>query len=195
MENNLENNPLNQDVFAGRWKQMRGELKTWWAKLNDDDLDAVAGQKDKLVGLIQERYGYAREQAEQEVDARLGAYRDTTGGAVADMAAKARKLGATAASKANEAAPVFGEKIGTLASVIREKAPREGKLSTTANKVVDGLESARYYLQEKKFDYIGHDLGALVRRYPLQSIAVGFVLGFLLAGGSNSRRDHREERY
>src|SRR5919106_2651279 len=104
MENNIETNSLNQDVFAGRWKQMRGELKTWWGKLTDDDFDRIGGQKDKLVGLIQERYGYAREQAEQEVERRLEEYGDKTGGAVGSMTAKARELGATAAaSKANEA--------------------------------------------------------------------------------------------
>jgi len=65
MENNIETNPVNQDILAGNWKQMRGELKTWWGKLTDDDVDRIGGQKDKLVGLIQERYGYTREQAEQ----------------------------------------------------------------------------------------------------------------------------------
>ena len=37
MENNIETNPMNQDILAGKWKQMRGELKTWWGKLTDDD--------------------------------------------------------------------------------------------------------------------------------------------------------------
>jgi uncharacterized protein YjbJ (UPF0337 family) len=82
MENNIETNPMNQDILAGKWKQMRGELKTWWSKLNDDDFDRISGQKDKLIGLLQERYGYAREQAEQEVERRLQEYGDKTGGAV-----------------------------------------------------------------------------------------------------------------
>jgi uncharacterized protein YjbJ (UPF0337 family) len=194
MENNIETNSLNQDVFAGRWKQMRGELKTWWGKLTDDDFDRIGGQKDKLVGLIQERYGYAREQAEQEVERRLEEYGDKTGGAVGSMTAKARELGATAASKANEAAPGFGEKIGSLASVIREKAPPEGKIRTSANKVADGLDSASYYLQERKFEHLGEDLRGLVRRYPIQSLLVGFGLGFLLAGRSNPQRERRDEK-
>ena len=54
MENNIEANPINQDILAGKWKQMRGELKTWWSKLNDDDFDRISGQKDKLIGLIQD---------------------------------------------------------------------------------------------------------------------------------------------
>ena len=127
MENNIEINPMNQDILAGKWKQMRGELKTWWGKLTDDDVDRIGGQKDKLVGLIQERYGYTREQAEQEIERRLQEYGDKTGGAVARISARAREFGATAAKKANEAAPVIGEKVKSLADVIREKTPREGK--------------------------------------------------------------------
>jgi uncharacterized protein YjbJ (UPF0337 family) len=179
MENNVETNPMNQDILSGKWKQMRGELKTWWGKLTDDDVDRIGGQKDKLIGLIQEKYGYAREQAEQEVERRLQEYDDKTDGAVASMSAKAREFGATAAKKANEAAPVIGEKMKSLASVIREKAPR---LATSASKVADGLESASNYLQEKKFEHLGEDFKGLVRRYPLRSLLLGLGLGFLLVG-------------
>jgi uncharacterized protein YjbJ (UPF0337 family) len=182
MENNVETNPINQDILSGKWKQMRGELKTWWGKLTDDDVDRIGGQKDKLIGLIQEKYGYAREQAEQEVERRLQEYDDKTDGAVASMSAKAREFGATAAKKANEAAPVIGDKMKSLASVIREKAPREGKIGTTATKVAGGLESASYYLQEKKFEHLGEDFKGLVRRYPLRSLLIGLGLGFLLVG-------------
>lgn len=62
---------MNADILRGRWKQMRGELKVWWGRLTDDDLEQIAGHKDKLIGKVQERYGYAREEAEQEVERRL----------------------------------------------------------------------------------------------------------------------------
>jgi uncharacterized protein YjbJ (UPF0337 family) len=179
MENNIATNPMNQDILSGKWKQMRGELKTWWGKLTDDDFERIGGQKDKLVGLIKERYGYTREQAEQEVERRLQEYGAKTDGAVAGMSAKAREFGATAAKKANETAPVIGEKMKSLASVIREKAPR---LATSASKVADGLESASNYLQEKKFEHLGEDFKGLVRRYPLRSLLLGLGLGFLLVG-------------
>jgi uncharacterized protein YjbJ (UPF0337 family) len=65
---------MNADVLAGKWKQVQGEVKKQWGKLTDDDLAIVEGQKDKLVGLVQERYGYAREQAEREVDQFLQKY-------------------------------------------------------------------------------------------------------------------------
>jgi uncharacterized protein YjbJ (UPF0337 family) len=58
---------MNSDVFAGKWKQMRGQAKEWWGKLTDDDLEQIDGKRDKLVGLLQERYGYSREKAEEEL--------------------------------------------------------------------------------------------------------------------------------
>lgn len=62
---------MNKDVLEGKWKQIRGEVKKWWGKITDDDLDRIAGNGDKLVGILQERYGYAKEKAWEEVDVRL----------------------------------------------------------------------------------------------------------------------------
>jgi uncharacterized protein YjbJ (UPF0337 family) len=65
---------LNQDVLKGKWKQMRGQVKQWWGDLTDDDLDQIDGSTDKLIGRLQERYGYAKEDAEKEVNRRLQTY-------------------------------------------------------------------------------------------------------------------------
>jgi uncharacterized protein YjbJ (UPF0337 family) len=62
---------MNSDVFAGKWKQAKGQVKEWWGKLTDDDLACVEGNREKLVGVLQERYGYAKERAEQEIDRRF----------------------------------------------------------------------------------------------------------------------------
>jgi uncharacterized protein YjbJ (UPF0337 family) len=59
---------MNSDQMAGKWKQMKGAVKTKWGKLTDDDLDVIAGQKEQLVGRIQERYGIAKEEAQRQVD-------------------------------------------------------------------------------------------------------------------------------
>ncbi|MCW1932806.1 CsbD family protein [Pararhodobacter zhoushanensis] len=59
---------MNSDQVEGKWKQLKGEAKVQWGKLTDDDLDVVAGHKDKLAGKIQERYGKSKEEAEAEVD-------------------------------------------------------------------------------------------------------------------------------
>jgi uncharacterized protein YjbJ (UPF0337 family) len=172
---------MNEDVFAGQWKQMRGELRTWWGKLTDEDVTWIGGQKDKLIGLVQERYGYTRHDAEEEVERRFKEYSASMSGGMTRMAAKAQELGATSTSKANEAAAVVGEKIGSLAGVIRENAPREGAIGTTATTVADGLESASSYLQDKKFEHLAKDLTGLVRSYPIPALLVGFCLGYFLA--------------
>ena len=61
---------MNKDVFEGKWKQIRGQAKAWWGKLTDDDLDKVNGKYDKLIGLLQEKYGYTKQQAEAEYQKR-----------------------------------------------------------------------------------------------------------------------------
>jgi uncharacterized protein YjbJ (UPF0337 family) len=172
---------MNQDVFAGQWKQMRGELKSWWGRLADDELEQVGGQKDKLIGLVQERYGYTRDHAEREVKMRFKEFGDKAGSAFANMTTKAQELGSTAANKANEAAAVVGEKIGSMANVIRDNAPHDGPVSNAATAVVGGLESASSYLKEKKFDQLAKDVTALVHTYPVQSLLIGVGLGYLLA--------------
>jgi len=58
----------NWDIIKGKWNQLKGEARTQWGKLTDSDWEQIAGQKDKLVGKLQERYGWSRVEAEREVD-------------------------------------------------------------------------------------------------------------------------------
>jgi uncharacterized protein YjbJ (UPF0337 family) len=59
---------LNADVLKGKWQQLKGEARIQWGRLTDDDLDQIQGSAEKLAGKLQERYGYAQEQAKREVD-------------------------------------------------------------------------------------------------------------------------------
>jgi uncharacterized protein YjbJ (UPF0337 family) len=59
---------MNWDQVAGNWKQFKGTVKEKWGKLTDDDLEVIQGKKDQLVGRLQERYGYTKEQAEKELN-------------------------------------------------------------------------------------------------------------------------------
>jgi uncharacterized protein YjbJ (UPF0337 family) len=68
---------MNSDILQGKWRQLKGEARTQWGKLTDDDLDQVQGQAEKLVGLVQERYGYNRDQAQREVDTWVQRYGST----------------------------------------------------------------------------------------------------------------------
>ena len=192
MNDTMEDNQMNQDIFAGQWKQMRGTLKSWWGKLADDDFDRIGGQKDQLIGLVQEKYGHTRDQAQQEVERCFKEYSDKmsgpsssgmpeANGAVAEMTAKAQELGVIAASMAGEAATAVGETMGSLASVIRDNAPHEGTITSAATAVAGGLESASSYLQEKGYENIATDLTAVIRRYPVQALLVGVGLGYVLA--------------
>jgi uncharacterized protein YjbJ (UPF0337 family) len=54
-------------VHEGKWKEMRGKVRERWGKLTDDDLDVVAGKRDQLVGILQQRYGLAKNEIEREV--------------------------------------------------------------------------------------------------------------------------------
>ena len=59
---------MNKDEVGGNWKQLKGKVKEQWGKLTDDDMTVIEGKRDQLVGKIQERYGYEKDQAEKEVD-------------------------------------------------------------------------------------------------------------------------------
>ncbi len=59
---------MNEDILKGKWKQLKGEVKSQWGKLTDDDLDRAEGDAEKLIGRVQERYGYQRDDAKREVD-------------------------------------------------------------------------------------------------------------------------------
>lgn len=59
---------MNWDQVQGNWMQWTGKIKEKWGKLTDDDLMAVAGQRDQLAGLLQERYGYEKGQAHKALN-------------------------------------------------------------------------------------------------------------------------------
>ncbi|MFZ5670790.1 MAG: CsbD family protein [Pseudomonadota bacterium] len=55
------------DRVEGSWKQLTGRVKEQWGRLTDDDLTAIAGKRDQLIGKLQERYGYAKDRANKEI--------------------------------------------------------------------------------------------------------------------------------
>jgi len=60
---------MNDDTLKGKWLQLKGEVRRQWGKLTDDDVAQIEGNSEKMIGKLQERYGYARDQAEREVNA------------------------------------------------------------------------------------------------------------------------------
>jgi uncharacterized protein YjbJ (UPF0337 family) len=59
---------MNWDQIEGKWKELKGSAKQQWAKFTDDDLEYIAGRRESLIGKIQERYGFAREEAQRKAD-------------------------------------------------------------------------------------------------------------------------------
>ncbi len=66
---------MNHDIFEGKWKQFKGDIKNQWGKLTDDDFDRIDGNRDKFEGTLQERYGWKKEEAQRELDNWLTAKR------------------------------------------------------------------------------------------------------------------------
>ena len=58
---------MNSDIIKGKWKQLNGRIKERWGNLTDDDLDVAEGHSDYLAGKLQERYGWTKEKAQQEL--------------------------------------------------------------------------------------------------------------------------------
>lgn len=59
---------MNRDILAGKWKQIKGAAQSKWGEITDDEFDEIEGDATKLAGLIQERYGRTKEQAEREIE-------------------------------------------------------------------------------------------------------------------------------
>jgi uncharacterized protein YjbJ (UPF0337 family) len=77
MERASQQSPNTPEMFTRQWSHIQQQVKSWWDRLTDADLEQVAGQKERLVRTIEARYGYARERAEQEVDRHLAEYYET----------------------------------------------------------------------------------------------------------------------
>ncbi|MDQ3098772.1 MAG: CsbD family protein [bacterium] len=59
---------LNWDIIQGKWNEVKADARIHWGKLTDSDMEQIAGNKDKLVGKLQQTYGWTRAKAENHVD-------------------------------------------------------------------------------------------------------------------------------
>ncbi|HEX9681419.1 MAG TPA: CsbD family protein [Anaerolineales bacterium] len=62
---------MHEQALKGKWREIQGRIRTWWGNLTDDDVAKIDGKLETLLGLLQQRYGYTRERAEQEVEKHL----------------------------------------------------------------------------------------------------------------------------
>lgn len=59
---------MNTDQLEGKWKQLKGTVRAKWGKLTDDDVQYIAGNTERFVGRLQERYGIKKEEAQKQLD-------------------------------------------------------------------------------------------------------------------------------
>jgi uncharacterized protein YjbJ (UPF0337 family) len=152
------------DSLKDQWEQLRPQLRSWWDRLTEADLMAIEGQKDRLISIVQQRYGYPRERAQQEVERRLQEYGE-----------KAAGVAATVTSAAQDVASSVAETAGTAATQAQEMA------GAAATAVTDTVARAGTYVQEKGVQALPGDLAGLIRRYPVPAVLIGLGIGFWLS--------------
>jgi uncharacterized protein YjbJ (UPF0337 family) len=199
MEKSSNRSPTGQEMFSGQWRQMRGTLRSWWGKLTDNDWEQIGGQKDKLLGVLQEKYAYTRDMAEREIERRFNEYsgqsgsmsgsstsgiQQKVGNLAEDTKTKVQELNTRASEGLNEAKAAVGKKIGSFAETIRRNVPQEGSVGSTTHSVANSLSAAGSYLEEHTFEDFSKDMTSIIRRYPLQSLLVGVGIGYLMSRGS-----------
>jgi uncharacterized protein YjbJ (UPF0337 family) len=154
--------------FDGQWPQLRGQVRSWWGQLTDADVDTIAGKKDVLVGLLQERYGYTRERAEQEVERRMHEYRDQI------EASGVSQIGETVHTAAHDVAARLTQTAGAVGATVQKTA------ATAARAVADTAKGTGGYLQATGMNQITGDMAGLIRRYPVPAMLIGLGIGLLV---------------
>ncbi|HRO14808.1 MAG TPA: CsbD family protein [Paracoccus sp. (in: a-proteobacteria)] len=59
---------MNWDIIQGKWDQLKGSVKQEWGQLTDDELTEISGNRDKMAGKLQERYGWSKEEADEKLN-------------------------------------------------------------------------------------------------------------------------------
>jgi len=58
---------MNESTVKGKWKEFKGEIQTQWGKLTADDIEQTKGNVKSIVGLIEQKYGQAKDEVSRKV--------------------------------------------------------------------------------------------------------------------------------
>ena len=131
-------------------------------------------------------YSATEHELDRAADTAQGSFdtvRDKAEDVVGDVKGKAAQVGSQVAEKADTATTTVGEKMTDVAQTIRQKAPASGPMADAADTAADTLQRAGSYLQEQDLADMRADLEGLIRRHPVESLLIGFGLGYLMARG------------
>ncbi len=147
---------MDWDEIKRSWSELKGEVERQWSKLNDEDVELVKGKYAELLGLLQERYGHAKEQAEREIN-------DWAKRLKVDSAAELTALRNDVAS--------LSASVGDL---VRRQAAATTGLDQT-------LAASKLKLEEKANEAVDHIKGVVVRMSVVAALAVAATIFALLA--------------
>jgi ElaB/YqjD/DUF883 family membrane-anchored ribosome-binding protein len=136
--------------------------------------------KDK-AGEVMQNAGQAVEQAKtaaQQGATRAGEFAQQTASAVADRSREAMQQAGT---QADRAAAAVGTQVASAADGLRSRLPDNGILKDAGERVASAIETGGHYLEEHKLSGSMEDLTGLVKKYPLQALAIGVGIGFVFA--------------
>ena len=54
---------FNEDIAQGKWKELKGEIQKAWGNITGDELEKTKGDLKSIAGIIQQKYGIAKEDA------------------------------------------------------------------------------------------------------------------------------------
>jgi uncharacterized protein YjbJ (UPF0337 family) len=147
---------MDWDEIERNWTELKGEIKHQWSKLTDEDIEFVKGKYAELLGLLQERYGHAKEQAEQEVD---------------DWA-KQLKVGIVAELTA------LRHDVASLSASVGDLARRHAAVTVGLDHTLAGV---KLKLEEKADEAVDHMKEAVLRVSVVVALAVAAAIFALLA--------------
>jgi len=59
---------MNASIFKGTWDETKGKIKQKWADITDDEMLKIEGNNDEIYGILEKRYGYAKDEAKEMID-------------------------------------------------------------------------------------------------------------------------------
>lgn len=104
---------MNSDIWGGKWNELKGKLKEVFGKLTDDDMLQMQGSHDRIVGVLQERYGYGKEQAQQEWENFVRQHVTTVEDTYEEMKDSAKTVANDASNGAAKIAKDIADKVTT----------------------------------------------------------------------------------
>ena len=147
---------MDWDEIERNWTELKGEVKQHWSKLTDEDVEFVKGKYAELLGLLQERYGHAKEQADREIN---------------DWAKRLKVYSAAELTALRDDVASLGASVGEL---MRRQAAVATSLDQT-------LAASKLKLEEKANEGVNHIKGVVVRMSAIAALAVAAAIFALLA--------------